>query len=185
MKELKHTLIEERYYDAASLHKGGAGLLGRWVGTAESEGTVSYGHIIHISAAHGRFIAKSHNANAPERLQPNTPDIGLKHAETDDDHDGSSRAIDKVSQRPTIDNTVRGESNNMEKQESDESSVKLLITGAMQNSIDDKDITAPMRIPAQLERKTKDSFTFSFRAWLLEINDRSIRSDLWSSSAEC
>ncbi|KAL3699310.1 hypothetical protein R1sor_017332 [Riccia sorocarpa] len=215
MKEMKHALIEERHYDAASLHKGGAGLLGWWIGTAESEGTASYGHIIHISAAHGRFIAKSFNASqltagegpgaplfevfvtktgkqnyslqafylkhegnissdtdttdlinvdAPERLQPNTPpDIGLKQAETNDDHDGSGRGIDKVLQDPTIDNTVRGESNNMEKQESNESSVKLLITGAIQNSIDDKDIMAPMRIPAQLERKTKDSFTFSFR----------------------
>ncbi|KAL3699043.1 hypothetical protein R1sor_017065 [Riccia sorocarpa] len=229
MNELKHALVEERYYDAASLHKDGAGLLGWWVGTAESEGTVSYGHIIHISAAHGRFIAKSYNASqltagegpetplfevfitktgkenysqqafylhhegnvssdtdttdltvdAPQRLQPNTLDIRLKQAETDHDHHDDTH---DVSQGPTIDDTVRGGSNNMEKQESDESSVKLLVTVATENSIDDKDITAPMRIPVQLDQKTKDSFTLNF--WE-EYRPGSWRSTIAQSEAIC
>ncbi|KAL3699305.1 hypothetical protein R1sor_017327 [Riccia sorocarpa] len=228
MNELKLAVVEERYDDAANLHnKAGVGLVGWWVGTAESaDDKYSYGHIIHISAAQGRFIAKSYNARQltagkgpaaplfeifvkkigkndysmqavylkhegnmsdssdsdttesdlivddPEGLQSNIPKIGLKPADTNHDHDdGSSTGIEedmihKTSQDPIFydHDTVHCSSDIVEKQENQGSSGKLLITGATEDSTlsDDEDVTAPVRIPAKLESKTKDSFTFHF-----------------------
>ncbi|KAL3699306.1 hypothetical protein R1sor_017328 [Riccia sorocarpa] len=109
----------------------------------------------------------------PEGIQSNIPKIGLKPADTNPyhDHDGSSTGIDKdmihkTSQDPIFDDhdTVHSSSDIVEKQENQGSSGKLLSTGATQNSTlsDDEDVAAPVRIPAKLESKTKDSFTFQF-----------------------
>ncbi|XP_047951210.1 protein EXECUTER 1, chloroplastic-like isoform X2 [Salvia hispanica] len=61
MSHLKKSLEEERYGDAALIRDhAGAGLVGWWAGTSE-DANDPYGRIIHISAEHGRYIARSYS----------------------------------------------------------------------------------------------------------------------------
>ncbi|KAL2635820.1 hypothetical protein R1flu_007299 [Riccia fluitans] len=272
MKELKRALAEERYDDAANLRdKAGAGLVGWWVGLAESQND-PYGRIIHISAAQGRFIAKSYSArqlaaagpgiplfevfvtkdeqnnysqqavylqrdgnvspdtllgpsakdidiselivdekkdtktgDVPESqvdndekskesdfldeglnnilsfLKERMPDVKLKvfkvstpeGLEADipniveqlraEETDGSSSDTDEdtgddATKDAPIDETIPGGSNSTEEQETP---IRLVVGGVMQNNVDDRAIKVPVKVPAKVERKTKDSFLFN------------------------
>ncbi|CAH9139495.1 unnamed protein product [Cuscuta epithymum] len=56
--QLDNTVKEERYSDAAWLRDyAGAGLVGWWAGVSDSD---PFGHIIHISAEYGRYVARSY-----------------------------------------------------------------------------------------------------------------------------
>ncbi|WOH14980.1 hypothetical protein DCAR_0934510 [Daucus carota subsp. sativus] len=59
MSNFNKAVEEERYEDAAFLRDNtGAGLVGWWAGFSDGD---PYGHIIHVTADHGRFIAKSYS----------------------------------------------------------------------------------------------------------------------------
>ncbi|BBN03869.1 hypothetical protein MPTK1_3g00210 [Marchantia polymorpha subsp. ruderalis] len=275
MKELKSALAEERYDAAARLRdKAGAGLVGWWVGLAEAQND-PYGRIIHISAAQGRFLAKSYSARqlataasgiplfevfvtrdgdnnykqqavylqregnvspdtllgptskeidiselivneknkdlktrdvpgsitddneekskdpdfideglnnilsflkermpdvklkvfqviAPEGLEADIPKIveQLRAEGTDDAN--SDVDTDSVSEDTTLDppedEKFPAGSNNIEEQETP---IRLVVGGVLQNSVDEKAPKVPVRVPAKIERKTRDSFLFN------------------------
>ncbi|XP_047336481.1 protein EXECUTER 1, chloroplastic-like isoform X2 [Impatiens glandulifera] len=59
ISHLNKAIVEERYQEASFLRdNAGAGLVGWWSGISE-DNTDSYGHIIRISAEHGRYVARS------------------------------------------------------------------------------------------------------------------------------
>lgn len=61
MSHLNRAVLEERYGDAALLRDyAGAGLVGWWAGISEDTHD-PYGCIIHISAEHGRYVARSYS----------------------------------------------------------------------------------------------------------------------------
>ncbi|CDO97385.1 unnamed protein product [Coffea canephora] len=61
MSHLNRAVQEERYGDAALLRDyAGAGLVGWWAGISEDTHD-PYGCIIHISAEHGRYVARSYS----------------------------------------------------------------------------------------------------------------------------
>ncbi|KAL3515479.1 hypothetical protein ACH5RR_022381 [Cinchona calisaya] len=61
MSYLNRAVQEERYGDAALLRDyAGVGLVGWWAGTSEDTHD-PYGCIIHISAEHGRYVARSYS----------------------------------------------------------------------------------------------------------------------------
>ncbi|XP_031482813.1 protein EXECUTER 1, chloroplastic [Nymphaea colorata] len=64
---------EERYEDAAFIRdEAGAGLLGWWFGISENSSD-PYGRIIHITAAHGRYLAKSYSSRQLATASPGIP----------------------------------------------------------------------------------------------------------------
>ncbi|KAL2603211.1 hypothetical protein R1flu_017282 [Riccia fluitans] len=240
MKELKRALTEERYDDVMNLRdKAGAGLVGWWVGQSKPRND-PYGHIIHISAAQGRFIAKSYTARQLATAGPGTPLFEVFVTKRGENkysqqavylqHDGnvysnhdillgpSSRDMDiselnKVSpqveneeksqdsgfldsnggindtlkmvekiqmqdvklkifnvsidkgraddklQDLQIDDALSGGSNN--RKEHPEIPITPVVRKVMENNADDRALMAPMRVPAKLERKTKDLFLFN------------------------
>lgn len=59
MSHLNKAIEEEHYEDAAFIRDyASAGLVGWWAGVSE-DGKDPYGQIIHISAEHGRYVARS------------------------------------------------------------------------------------------------------------------------------
>ncbi|KAJ9159205.1 hypothetical protein P3X46_024727 [Hevea brasiliensis] len=61
MSQLSRAVAEERYQDAALLRDdAGAGLVGWWSGISEDVHD-PYGLIIHITAEHGRYVARSYS----------------------------------------------------------------------------------------------------------------------------
>lgn len=61
MSHLKKAVQEERYSDAALVRDyAGTGLVGWWAGISE-DSNEPYGRIIHISAEHGRYVARSYS----------------------------------------------------------------------------------------------------------------------------
>jgi hypothetical protein len=59
LKDMQTAIEEERYNDAAALRDaGGAGLMGWWAGRAD--GDDPHGHLIHISADFGRYVAHAY-----------------------------------------------------------------------------------------------------------------------------
>ncbi|KAL2537178.1 Protein EXECUTER 1 [Forsythia ovata] len=61
MSHLKKAVDEERYGDAALVRDyAGAGLVGWWAGISEDTND-PYGRIIHITAEHGRYVARSYS----------------------------------------------------------------------------------------------------------------------------
>ncbi|ONK56418.1 uncharacterized protein A4U43_C10F8410 [Asparagus officinalis] len=62
LSDLHRAVEEERYKDAAFLRDhGGVGLVGWWAGISENSSD-PYGRIIHISAEHGKYVAKSYSS---------------------------------------------------------------------------------------------------------------------------
>ncbi|KAM0949442.1 putative protein EXECUTER [Dioscorea sansibarensis] len=73
ISELKRAIVEQRYGDAAFFRDyAGCGLVGWWSGistnTAESSG-----RIIHISAEHGRYVARSYSSRQLSTSRPGSP----------------------------------------------------------------------------------------------------------------
>ncbi|KAK9112933.1 hypothetical protein Scep_020452 [Stephania cephalantha] len=74
MKYFNRAIDEERYGDAAVLRDDAyAGLLGWWAGISEDSGD-PYGRIVHISAEHGRYVAKNFS---PRHLATAAPGVPL------------------------------------------------------------------------------------------------------------
>ncbi|KAK9109046.1 hypothetical protein Sjap_017106 [Stephania japonica] len=74
MKHFNRAIDEERYGDAAVLRDDAyTGLLGWWAGISEDSGD-PYGRIVHISAEHGRFVAKIFS---PRHLATAAPGVPL------------------------------------------------------------------------------------------------------------
>ncbi|MQL81971.1 hypothetical protein Taro_014436 [Colocasia esculenta] len=62
---LNKAVEEERYQDAAFIRDhAGTGLVGWWAGRSEDSAD-PYGRIIHITAQHGRYVAKSYTSRIP------------------------------------------------------------------------------------------------------------------------
>jgi hypothetical protein len=73
MAELKKSIEEERYWDAARIRDdAGAGLVGWWVGLPQGPGD-PYGRIIQIVPGQGRFVAKSYSARQLANAAPGVP----------------------------------------------------------------------------------------------------------------
>ncbi|KAH7663109.1 hypothetical protein IHE45_14G031700 [Dioscorea alata] len=73
VSDLNRAIVEERYYDAAFLRDhAGAGLMGWWAGISTNTAG-AYGQIIHISAEHGRYVAKSYNSRQLAAAKPGFP----------------------------------------------------------------------------------------------------------------
>ncbi|CAN6460100.1 unnamed protein product [Victoria cruziana] len=73
VSHLNRAVREERYEDAAFIRdEAGAGLLGWWFGISENPSD-PYGRIIHISAAHGRYLAKSYSSRQLATASPGIP----------------------------------------------------------------------------------------------------------------
>ncbi|XP_031275198.1 protein EXECUTER 1, chloroplastic isoform X2 [Pistacia vera] len=61
MSNLNRAVVEERFEDAAILRdKAGAGLVGWWTGISEDKHN-PYGLIIHVTAEHGKYVARSYS----------------------------------------------------------------------------------------------------------------------------
>ncbi|XAR53020.1 hypothetical protein NMG60_11021402 [Bertholletia excelsa] len=74
MSHLNRAIDEERYQDAAFIRDyAGAGLVGWWAGISDEDND-PYGHIIHISAEHGRYVARSYS---PQQLATSAGGIPL------------------------------------------------------------------------------------------------------------
>ncbi|KAG9440698.1 hypothetical protein H6P81_020863 [Aristolochia fimbriata] len=70
---LERALKEERYEDATFIRDhAGAGLLGWWAGVSEDPKD-PYGRIIHISAEHGRYVARSYSSRQLASAAPGVP----------------------------------------------------------------------------------------------------------------
>ncbi|XP_077234126.1 uvrB/UvrC domain protein (DUF3506) [Tasmannia lanceolata] len=70
---LNRAVEEERYKDAAFIRDhAGAGLVGWWAGISE-DSTDPYGRLIHISAEHGRYVARSYNSRQLATASPGVP----------------------------------------------------------------------------------------------------------------
>ncbi|KAL5225761.1 hypothetical protein ABZP36_012400 [Zizania latifolia] len=81
ISDLNSAIEEERYMDAAYIRDhAGAGLLGWWSGIS---GNLSdpYGLIIHISAEHGRYVAKSYDIRQLNSDGPGFPIFEIYFAE--------------------------------------------------------------------------------------------------------
>ncbi|XP_015697032.2 protein EXECUTER 1, chloroplastic [Oryza brachyantha] len=81
ISDLNSAIQEERYMDAAYIRDhAGAGLLGWWSGIS---GNLSdpYGLIIHISAEHGRYVAKSYDTRQLNSDGPGFPIFEIYFAE--------------------------------------------------------------------------------------------------------
>jgi Cyclin D1 binding domain len=75
LKDMQTAIEEERYTDAAALRDaGGAGLLGWWAGRAETDDP--HGHLIHVSADFGRYVAHAYTGINLAELAGLTDDIG-------------------------------------------------------------------------------------------------------------
>lgn len=73
MDELKKSIEEERYWDAARIRDdAGAGLVGWWVGLPQGPDD-PYGRIIQIVPGQGRFVAKSYSARQLANAAPGVP----------------------------------------------------------------------------------------------------------------
>ncbi|PKU73725.1 protein EXECUTER 1, chloroplastic isoform X1 [Dendrobium catenatum] len=71
--EYNKAIAEERYNDAAFLQdNAGTGLLGWWAGISK-DGADTYGRIAHISAEHGRYVARSYSSRQLAMSQPGSP----------------------------------------------------------------------------------------------------------------
>ncbi|KAL2650555.1 hypothetical protein R1flu_018683 [Riccia fluitans] len=188
MNELKQALAEERYKDVTNLRdKGGAWLVGWWVALAESQNDL-FGRIIHISAAQGRFIARTYNARQLASAGQGVPLFELfviKHGDNNYSqqavylqHDGnlypetpssedinvnedSSSDVDKDRDDNSTEDSPTHESISGGRNIVEEQQIPVNLTADMQNSVSDKISEAPVRVPAKLERKTKDSFVIS------------------------
>ncbi|XP_042059005.1 protein EXECUTER 1, chloroplastic-like isoform X2 [Salvia splendens] len=79
MSHLKRSVEEERYGDAALIRDhAGAGLVGWWAGTSE-DANDPYGRIIHMSAEHGRYIARSYSPRLLDiEVRENWPSLEFK-----------------------------------------------------------------------------------------------------------
>lgn len=70
---LRRAIEEERYIDAAFLRdQAGVGLVGWWAGISEDSAD-PYGRIIHISAEHGKYVAKSYSSRQLTSARPGFP----------------------------------------------------------------------------------------------------------------
>lgn len=75
LKDMHVAIKEERYSDAAALRDvGGAGLIGWWAGSAECDDP--HGHLIHVSADFGRYVAHAYTGINLAELAGLTDDIG-------------------------------------------------------------------------------------------------------------
>ncbi|XP_039138463.1 protein EXECUTER 1, chloroplastic [Dioscorea cayenensis subsp. rotundata] len=73
ISELKRAVVEERYGDAAFFRDyAGCGLVGWWSGTSTNAAEPS-GRIIHISAEHGRYVARSYTSRQLSTARPGSP----------------------------------------------------------------------------------------------------------------
>ncbi|XP_068655149.1 protein EXECUTER 1, chloroplastic-like [Aristolochia californica] len=85
---LERALKEEHYEDAAFIRDhAGAGLVGWWAGVSE-DAKDPYGRIIHISAEHGRYVARSYSSR---QLATATPGVPLFEVYFTLNHEGEYR----------------------------------------------------------------------------------------------
>ncbi|XP_020591375.1 protein EXECUTER 1, chloroplastic [Phalaenopsis equestris] len=71
--EYNKAIGEERYNDATFLQdNAGTGLLGWWAGISK-DGANSFGRIAHISAEHGRYVARSYSSRQLAMSKPGSP----------------------------------------------------------------------------------------------------------------
>jgi hypothetical protein len=75
LNDMQMAIQEERYSDAAALRDaGGAGLMGWWAGRAETDDP--HGHLIHVTADFGRYVAHAYTGINLAELAGLTDDIG-------------------------------------------------------------------------------------------------------------
>ncbi|KAJ0970066.1 hypothetical protein J5N97_022943 [Dioscorea zingiberensis] len=73
ISDLNRAIAEERYNDAAFLRDhAGVGLMGWWAGISTNVAG-AHGQIIHISAEHGRYVARSYSSRQLATARPGYP----------------------------------------------------------------------------------------------------------------